>query len=1411
MSLSYGGVEPQPSLAWTFESSNVDIVTSLAPSAQVSPGPAQLQGSAALVTNAPTSNTAVYLNGTSGTYMMLGTTSPANFDNSTSNIFVECYVYLNSSSSSAQNIFIRGTAGTDDFAVRYIGGSIQVYCYNASGASTSYSASVSTGQWNHVSFCITTTGIIYLYINGNLQNVGGTSIGGTPRYASGGILSIGTPALVSNWIWSDMYIRDLRVVQGGVVPVATFTPGAAPFSYASPGYVANMGTTVFTLLGQFITYPSGKYGQGLSTINSLSAVTSYLKYIPSSPITESSGFSISCWVNFLQLPDSGKRMSFVNLSNGTGFGQGVWLAYDRFGSGTFTIYYENTGVNFISSTYNLTAATGTWYHVCGTIGGGSANVYVNGVKGTTVSYSTTGTSYSNIYVCCHVNGAPTPYVVSDEMFSGTMDDLRIYNTALTATQVQSVYSSQGAPAPSRAMPLPKLAWTFDGGLTDYIASQTLNITGQAPFIANGKYGQSIILKNDTSLSTTSNLVDVTAQIPTNAMNGLSTLLWMKFLDQPGSIPGQEGSAIFSVGDTKTFIYSGGYTGSIVGNGSTSGGNIPLGTPLGVWIHYALVSGNGVMTLYANGVKIDSGTFTTSAANSTTFVRLGTVAGIRPTSAQYDDLRIFDRALTSAQVQSIYNQQGVPGRGVTGFSLPLDKVSGQVSGAYSTRLIRSAYTGPVVRVRRNSDSTQLDFISDVTGNLSNVSSAVSIASWLSATTGNVSTLYDQSGGSNNFTQSITSQQPQIVQNGGKWVVWFNRDATPTFYSNLSCATAMTGIKTIVYNFNTIYNAYQTILGAEQSDNTGFRFNSNKIIGDATGGRLGQDFLAAAGSYWYLNGAYGYMISNDGTTGVPSGNYIYNDLAWNHVVGVQNGGGMDGFGFNAISSPQLPIKSRAMNGYMSEIILFRNQLSAADSLYLYNSRYISRGSQIALTGTPLFSQLSSAATSSAVGAFSLRAVNGTSARAVQVRPQAQFPPAAMTGSSTSLSGYPFGGSGTYVASASTYYTATNLYPYFAFDKSTNIWASGTGADYTNGVATTNTQTAATYNGAWLQIQLPTAINLFSYSITSSGNFPTKAPSKWYILGSNDAGTTWTLVDSQQSGATWTYSHQVQTFTPTPTIAYSYYRIVTNQLSGSTAGSVLVEITELIIYGAPPNTATDFYADRLGNLLTAPVTGQSLANWLGGATGYVSTWYDQSGAGNHVSQTVAASQPSITTNGTIVFSGAQSFSNAATTGGCLAASAGTGTKYSYGAVWNPSSLSGYQSICEHNSSTGITSKRSSLLLNTAALGFNGQNNDIQALIGGLVTGTQYSTIARIDNTTAGYTANGNKNVRMRQNGVDYSGLTTDYTTLNLDNYQFVIGKKATTSGEFFSGSMKSIMVFKDALSDADTALLHAWQQSI
>jgi hypothetical protein len=127
-----------------------------------------------------------------------------------------------------------------------------------------------------------------------------------------------------------------------------------------------------------------------------------------------------------------------------------------------------------------------------------------------------------------------------------------------------------------------------------------------------------------------------------------------------------------------------------------------------------------------------------------------------------------------------------------------------------------------------------------------------------------------------------------------------------------------------------------------------------------------------------------------------------------------------------------------------------LTSDKVLNLYNATtYNVLTPKITLTGAPLFNQLSSSAASSAVGAFSLRAVNGVSARAVQVRPQGQFPPAAMTSNGPqNLTGYPFGGAGNYTASASSNYPAES--PFYAFNKQDqanpsspwNIWTSGGG---------------------------------------------------------------------------------------------------------------------------------------------------------------------------------------------------------------------------------------------------------------------------------------------------------------------------------------------------------------------------------
>jgi hypothetical protein len=81
-------------------------------------------------------------------------------------------------------------------------------------------------------------------------------------------------------------------------------------------------------------------------------------------------------------------------------------------------------------------------------------------------------------------------------------------------------------------------------------------------------------------------------------------------------------------------------------------------------------------------------------------------------------------------------------------------------AYSVRLLRSAYTGSAIRVRRSSDNTEQDIGFDVSGNLDESA----LTTFVGANNGFVTTWYDQGGNGRNVTQSTAANQPQIVSSG-----------------------------------------------------------------------------------------------------------------------------------------------------------------------------------------------------------------------------------------------------------------------------------------------------------------------------------------------------------------------------------------------------------------------------------------------------------------------------------------------------------------------------------------------------------------------------------------------------------------------------------------------------------------------
>jgi len=194
-------------------------------------------------------------------------------------------------------------------------------------------------------------------------------------------------------------------------------------------------------------------------------------------------------------------------------------------------------------------------------------------------------------------------------------------------------------------------------------------------------------------------------------------------------------------------------------------------------------------------------------------------------------------------------------------------------------------------------------------------------------------------------------------------------------------------------------------------------------------------------------------------------------------------------------------------------------------------------------------------------------------VFVQGGALYPPGPMTSASTALSGYAYG-NGTYIASG-TELNAFGPNPWTVFDASIstyietpNSYSSSSPFAYSNtspyAFSNTIADGSTTYNGVWLQLQLPSAIILEYYSLVSSPGGVNRSPGTWRVFGSND-GTTWLTIDSQSSITTWASPQVFKTFylSPLPT-AYSWFRLSVQNLGAN--GSIL-NVGQWNLYGKPP----------------------------------------------------------------------------------------------------------------------------------------------------------------------------------------------------------------------------------------------------
>jgi hypothetical protein len=212
----------------------------------------------------------------------------------------------------------------------------------------------------------------------------------------------------------------------GLVLALGFDEGTGTASSDKSGLANN------AVLANTTWTPSGRFGSAVV----FNGTTSWATVADNVTLDLTTGMTLSAWVRPTSITGDYRTIMLKESAPGL-----AYALYSNDGASRPPAGYINTGASDIAAIAGANLALDTWTHVAVTYNGTAMQVFVNGaLVRTTANAGAIVTSTGPLRI-----GGNS---VWGEYFAGTIDEVRVYNRALTAAEIQADMNKAVNPPPA---------------------------------------------------------------------------------------------------------------------------------------------------------------------------------------------------------------------------------------------------------------------------------------------------------------------------------------------------------------------------------------------------------------------------------------------------------------------------------------------------------------------------------------------------------------------------------------------------------------------------------------------------------------------------------------------------------------------------------------------------------------------------------------------------------------------------------------------------------------------------------------------------------------------------------------------------------------------------------------------------